>query len=48
MVEQAKIQRSTTTGYLVITAPKANIEEIVQRKMRLDSLRESKAQAKKL
>lgn len=40
MCEQAKIQRSTTTGELVITAPKSNLEDLVARKMRLDKTKE--------
>ena len=48
MVERSKIQRSTTTGYLVITAPKSNIEEIEKKNMRAEKAKETLALRKKL
>lgn len=48
LVEQSKVQRSQTTGCLVITCPKANITKIEAQNMRLKKLKEDKEKEKKL
>lgn len=48
LVDQSKVQRSTTTGVLKITMPKANISEIQARQMRLTQKEQEKKLAAKL
>lgn len=48
LVEQSQVQRSQTTGYLLITAPKADIDEIEQRQKRYALLREENEKREKL
>lgn len=46
LVEKSQVQRSTTTGALVITCPKANIEQLMERKQKFDKIREEQAKKK--
>ena len=48
LCDRATLQRSTTTGYLVVTAPKANIDDILARKMRLKKTKEDLEKKDKL
>lgn len=48
LVERAKIQRSQTTGWLMITCPKANISELQERNMKVAQIKEERAKKAKL
>ena len=48
LVDKSKIQRSQTTGSLLLTMPKASISEVEARNMRLHKLKEEKDQEDKL
>ena len=46
--DKAKIERSTTTGYLQITAPKSDIDEIKAKQMRIAKMVQDREAEKKL
>ena len=48
LVEKSQVQRSTTTGALVVTCPKANFDELVAKDKRYAELREEREKKKKL
>ena len=48
LVDKSKIQRSTTTGALLITMPKASISEVEARNMRIEMAKEEKKNEEKL
>ena len=48
MSDQSKVQRSQTTGWLMITAPKANISEIEKRNMHSQMLKDEREKREKL
>lgn len=48
LVEKATIQRSTTTGFLVITAPVSNYEVILEKKAFYSQIKKEKADSEKL
>ena len=48
LVDKSKIQRSQTTGALLLTMPKASISELEAKNMRLQKLKEEKEQEEKL
>ena len=45
LVEKSTVQRSSTTGMLVITCPKASISVIQARNLRIEKRAEEKAKA---
>lgn len=48
LVEKSKVQRSTTTGVLCITMPKANITEVEAQQLRIKRRLEQREKDKKL
>jgi protein TilB len=48
LVEKSKVQRSTTTGVLQLTMPKANLTEIEAQQLRIQRKMEQREQEKKL
>lgn len=48
IVEKSKVQRSQTTGTLMLTMPKSNIDEVQAKNMRLAQLKEEKEKSDKL
>lgn len=48
LVESSVVQRSQTTGQLVVTMPRANISEIEAKNMRLKALREKREKEEEL
>ena len=48
LVEKATIQRSTTTGFLVITAPVSNYEVVLEKKAFYNQIKKEKADDQKL
>lgn len=47
-MEKSKVQRSTTTGVLCLTMPKANITDIEAQQMRIQRRLEQREHARKL
>jgi protein TilB len=48
LVDKSKVQRSQTTGALLLTMPKASITEVEARNMRIQKMKEEKEQEDKL
>lgn len=48
LCDRATIQRSTTTGELVITAPKSNVSDIEARNMRIATIKENSSKRRAL
>ncbi len=48
MVDKSKVQRSTTTGSLLLTMPKASITEVEAKNLRIHQLQEERKNDEKL
>jgi hypothetical protein len=48
LVDKSKVQRSTTTGSLLLTMPKASITEVEAKNLRIHQLQEERKNDEKL